>query len=55
MATATSASGSRASATNSTTPADIEKQLETIRDDISELTHQVADLVGQTKTKQWLR
>ena len=49
MATATSASGSRASATNGTTPADIEKQLETIRDDISELTHQVADLVGQTK------
>ena len=37
------------SATNGTTPADIEKQLETIRDDISELTHQVADLVGQTK------
>ena len=49
MATATSASGSRASSTNGTTPADIEKQLETIRDDISELTHQVADLVGQTK------
>ena len=34
---------------NGATPADIEKQLETIRDDISELTHQVADLVGQTK------
>jgi ElaB/YqjD/DUF883 family membrane-anchored ribosome-binding protein len=49
MATATSASGSKASATNGTTPADIEKQLETIRDDIFELTHQVADLVGQTK------
>ena len=34
----------KASATNGTTPADIEKQLETIRDDISELTQQVADL-----------
>src|SRR5262245_30532341 len=49
MATATSAVGSRANAANGTTPADIEKQLETIRDDISELTHQVADLVGQAK------
>ena len=49
MATATSASGARAGATNGTTPADIEQQLETIRDDISKLTHQMADLVGQTK------
>ena len=44
MPTATSASASKAGATNGTTPADIEKQLETIRDDISELTQQVADL-----------
>jgi ElaB/YqjD/DUF883 family membrane-anchored ribosome-binding protein len=49
MPTATSASASKAGATNGTTPADIEKQLETIRDDISELTQQVADLIGQTK------
>ena len=34
---------------NGTTPGDIEKQLETIRDDISELTQQVADLISQTK------
>jgi ElaB/YqjD/DUF883 family membrane-anchored ribosome-binding protein len=37
------------SSTNGTTPADIEKQLETIRDDISQLTQQVADLIGQAK------
>src|SRR4030095_16424661 len=35
--------------TNGTTPADVAKQLETLRDDISELTHQVADLVSQAK------
>ena len=49
MPTATSASASKAGAINGTTPADVEKQLETIRDDISELTQQVADLIGQTK------
>jgi ElaB/YqjD/DUF883 family membrane-anchored ribosome-binding protein len=49
MPTGTSASASKAGATNGTTPADIEKQLETLRDDISELTQQVADLIGQTK------
>jgi ElaB/YqjD/DUF883 family membrane-anchored ribosome-binding protein len=48
MATA-SASTSKSGATNGTTPADIEKQLETIRDDVTELTQQVADLIGQTK------
>ena len=48
MAT-TSASAAKAGATNGTTPADVEKQLETIRDDISELTQQVADLIGQAK------
>lgn len=36
-------------ATNGTTPADIEKQMEAIRDDISELTHQVADLITTAK------
>ncbi|HMK79257.1 MAG TPA: hypothetical protein VK438_06385 [Xanthobacteraceae bacterium] len=35
--------------TNGTTPADIEKQLETIRDDIAQLTKQMADLIGQAK------
>ena len=49
MPTGTSASASKAGATNGTTPADVEKQLETIRDDISELTQQVADLISQTK------
>jgi ElaB/YqjD/DUF883 family membrane-anchored ribosome-binding protein len=48
MATAT-APTARSGVTNGTTPADIEKQLETIRDDISELTQQVADLIGQAK------
>jgi ElaB/YqjD/DUF883 family membrane-anchored ribosome-binding protein len=48
MATATQ-STAKSGATNGTTPADIEKQLETIRDDISELTQQVADLISQTK------
>jgi ElaB/YqjD/DUF883 family membrane-anchored ribosome-binding protein len=48
MATA-SASTSKSGATNGTTPADVEKQLEVIRDDISELTQQVADLIGQAK------
>lgn len=47
MATATSSAS--ASKTNGTTPADVEKQLETIRDDITELTHQVADLISQAK------
>ena len=49
MSTGPSASAPRASATNGTTPADIEKQLELIRDDISGLTHQVTDLIGQAK------
>lgn len=44
-----STSTARAGATSGTTPADVEKQLETIRDDISELTQQVADLVSQAK------
>lgn len=43
------ASASTSKSTNGTTPGDVEKQLETIRDDISELTQQVADLIGQAK------
>jgi len=46
---ATAASSASASRANGTTPGDIEKQLETIRDDISQLTTQVADLISQTK------
>jgi len=34
---------------NGATPRDIEKQIETIRADITELTRQVADLIGQVK------
>ena len=49
MASATPGSPYKAGATNGTTPADVEKQLETIRDDITELTQQVADLIGQAK------
>lgn len=49
MASASPGSPYKASATNGTTPADVEKQLETLRDDISELTQQVADLVSQAK------
>ena len=45
---ATSASTAKSSA-NGATPADIEKQLETLREDISLLTQQVADLIGQAK------
>ena len=42
--------GVRTSLTNgSTTPADIEHQLETIRDDITKLTRQVSDLATQAK------
>jgi len=47
MATATATTST--SGPNGTTPGDIEKQLETIRDDVSELTKQVADLIGSAK------
>lgn len=47
MAASTATSGSRPNGT--TTTADIEHQIETIRDDISQLTQQVADLIGQKK------
>jgi ElaB/YqjD/DUF883 family membrane-anchored ribosome-binding protein len=49
MASATPGSPYKANPTNGSTPADVEKQLETIRGDISELTQQVADLVSQAK------
>ena len=49
MASATPGSPYKAGATNGTTPADVEKQLETLRHDISELAQQVADLIGQAK------
>jgi ElaB/YqjD/DUF883 family membrane-anchored ribosome-binding protein len=39
----------RSTSTNGTTPGDIEKQLETIRADVVQLTQQVADLVSQSK------
>jgi len=48
MATA-SPSAARTGTTNGTTPADIEHQLETIRDDISKLTQQMADIAAETK------
>lgn len=44
-----SSTGTRTSPTNGTTPADVEDQLETIRNDISKLTQQMGDLVDQTK------
>jgi ElaB/YqjD/DUF883 family membrane-anchored ribosome-binding protein len=47
MATATATTPK--SGANGTTPADVEAQLATIRDDISELTEQMADLISQAK------
>jgi|SRR5581483_2041546 len=35
--------------TNGTTPGDVERQLETIRADIAQLTQQVSDLINQAK------
>ena len=49
MASATPGAPYKAGTTNGTTPADVEKQLESLRGDISELTQQVADLVSQAK------
>jgi ElaB/YqjD/DUF883 family membrane-anchored ribosome-binding protein len=51
MAAAGSASNStsKANATNGTTPADVEKQLEVLRQDVTELTKQVADLISHAK------
>jgi ElaB/YqjD/DUF883 family membrane-anchored ribosome-binding protein len=46
---ASAAPSTSKSGANGATPADVERQIETIRDDISELTRQVADLIGQAK------
>ena len=48
MATA-SPSTARTSTNGGTTPANIEHQLETIRDEITKLTQQMSDLMDQTK------
>ena len=48
MATASS-SASAAKSGNGTTTADVEQQLEVLRDDIAELTQQVSNLLNQTK------
>ena len=47
MAAATASTAK--SGPNGTTPGDVEKQLEILRNDITELTQQVADLIGQAK------
>jgi ElaB/YqjD/DUF883 family membrane-anchored ribosome-binding protein len=44
-----SASAPKPSALYGTTPGDVEKQIEVLRDDVSKLTQQVADLIGQAK------
>ena len=49
MATANPGTSYKTGPTNGTTPADIEKQLERMRNDVSALTQQVADLVSQVK------
>lgn len=51
MATASSSASaaSAAKSGNGVTPSDIEDQMRVIRDDISELTQQMADLIDQTK------
>ena len=46
---ATAASSSAAKSGNGVTPSDIEDQIRVIRDDVSELTQQMADLIAQTK------
>jgi len=46
---ATASATSSKPGTNGTTPADVEKQLETLREDIAERTKQVADLSTQAK------
>ena len=48
MATA-SPSAAMTGTTNSMTPADVEHQLETIRDDITKLTQQMSNVVDQTQ------
>src|SRR5256714_5602278 len=49
MATANPGTSYNKGPTNGSSPADIQKQLETIRNDVSALTRQMTDLVSQTK------
>lgn len=49
MATANPGSPYKAGATNGSTSADLERQLEKMRGEVSALTQQVADLIGQAK------
>jgi ElaB/YqjD/DUF883 family membrane-anchored ribosome-binding protein len=49
MAQANPGMSYKANPTNGTAPSDIEKQLETIRNDVSSLTRQMAEHVSQTK------
>jgi ElaB/YqjD/DUF883 family membrane-anchored ribosome-binding protein len=49
MSTATPASAARGTSTNGTAPADIERQLEILRNDISALTQKVSDLASEAK------
>jgi len=42
-------SAAKPGATNGTTPADVEQQIQNIRNDISQLNQQMADLAAQTK------
>jgi ElaB/YqjD/DUF883 family membrane-anchored ribosome-binding protein len=49
MATASPPTGLRTSPTNGTNPADVEHQLEIIRNDINKLSQQMTDLAAQTK------
>jgi ElaB/YqjD/DUF883 family membrane-anchored ribosome-binding protein len=49
MATASPPTGYRASPTNGTTPTDVDQQLQTIRNEITQLTKQMSELVDQTK------
>jgi ElaB/YqjD/DUF883 family membrane-anchored ribosome-binding protein len=49
MATASPPAGLRTSPTNGTNPADVEHQLEIIRNDINKLSQQMTDLAAQTK------
>jgi ElaB/YqjD/DUF883 family membrane-anchored ribosome-binding protein len=49
MATATPASAAPGSSTQGTTPADIERQLEILRNDISALTQKMSDLASEAK------
>ena len=49
MSTATPASAARGTSTNGTAPADIERQLEILRNDISALTQKMSDLASEAK------